>query len=232
MRVTSRSLLIVAIFVGIFVLSGSAGAQGTNDPVDKTYIIGDGQTKIDMSQAFWKQTYINNGILLGSIGSASLRTQSWRFPVVAGAIDRVQVIGEINHTGGLFLQKEIPGIGTIRVSVVSLTVDLTQSPAVLTGLLIFSDSYQTLNTGSNYGRVNIAELSLPPSMAPPIKEEPFKTIYKQDITALIHADLAGLLNLVFNTTSFSAGDSIGSVSFFLVGVPSREHLVEDFIFRY
>jgi len=232
MRVITRSLLILAVFAGIVALKGSAVAQGTNDPVDKTYIIGDGQTKLDMSQAFWRQTFINNGILLGSIGAASLRTQSWRFPVVAGAIDRVQVLGEINHSGGIFLQKELPGIGTIRVSVVSLTVDLTQSPAVLTGLLIFSDTYQLGNTGSNYGRVNIAELSLPASMAPPIKEEPFKTIYKQDITAVIHADLAGLLNLVFNTTSYTAGDSLGSVSFFLVGVPSREHLVEDFIFRY
>jgi len=232
MRELSSSLLVLAVLFGFVLLEGSVAAQGTNDPVDKTYIIGDGQMKLDMSQSFWKQTYINNGILLGSIGSASLRTQSWRFPVVAGAIDRVQVIGEINHSGGLFLQKEIPGIGTIRVSVVSLTIDLTQSPAVLSGLLIFSDNYQTLNTGSNYGRVSIAELSLPDTMAPPIKEEPFKTIYKQDITVAIHAELAGLLNLVFNTTSFAAGDSIGSLSFFLVGVPSREHLVEDFIFRY
>jgi hypothetical protein len=69
-------------------------------------------------------------------------------------------------------------------------------------------------------------------MAPPIKEEAFKTIYKQDIVASMHADMAALLNLVFNTTSFSAGNSVGSISFFLVGVPSREHVVEDFIFRY
>ncbi len=232
MRSTKSHVLVLALLALLVAVDGTARAQGTHDPVDKTYIIGDGQMKLEMSQAFWKQVFINNGINLGSIGSASLKSQSWRFPIVAGALDRVQVIGEINHAGGLFMQKEIPGIGTIRVSIVSLTIDLTQSPAVLTGLLIFSDNFQTTNTGSNYGRVNIAELSLPPSMAPPIKEEAFKTIYKQDIVALMHADMAALLNLVFNTTSFSAGNSVGSISFFLVGVPSREHVVEDFIFRY
>jgi len=232
MRSTKSHVLVLALLAIMVAISGTAKAQGTYDPVDKTYIIGDGQMKLEMSQAFWKQVFINNGINLGSIGSASLKSQSWRFPIVAGALDRVQVIGEINHAGGLFMQKEIPGIGTVRVSIVSLTIDLTQSPAVVTGLLIFSDNYQTTNTGSNYGRVNIAELSLPTTMAPPIKEEAFKTIYKQDIIASMHADMAALLNLVFNTTSFSAGNSVGSISFFLVGVPSREHVVEDFIFRY
>ncbi|MEY3284473.1 MAG: hypothetical protein RIR86_2486, partial [Acidobacteriota bacterium] len=156
MRSTKSHVLVLALLALLVAVDGTARAQGTHDPVDKTYIIGDGQMKLEMSQAFWKQVFINNGINLGSIGSASLKSQSWRFPIVAGALDRVQVIGEINHTGGLFLQKEIPGIGTIRVSIVSLTIDLTQSPAVLTGLLIFSDNFQTTNTGSNYGRVNIA----------------------------------------------------------------------------
>lgn len=232
MRRTKSQVLILMLFALMVGINQSAHAQGTYDPADKTYIIGDGQMKIEMSQAFWKQVFINNSINLGSIGSASLRSQSWRFPIVAGAIDRVQVIGEINTAGGLFLQKEIPGVGTIRVTVVSLSIDLTESPAVLTGLMIFSDNYQTTNTGSSFSRLKIANLTLPPSMAPPIKEEAFKTIYKQDIVASMHPDMAGFLNLVFNTTNFSEGNSIGSISFFLVGVPSREHVVEDFIFRY
>jgi hypothetical protein len=220
-------VLMMAVMVGLVAMSGSASAQGIYNPVDDTYVIGDGQTKVDLSQAFWQKVVTTNKISLGSIGASSLKSQSYRFPAVAGALDRVTVQGEINHGGGFFLQKN-----NIRVSVVSLTIDLTASPAVLTGLVIVSTNYDQTNTGTVVARLPLAELTLPATMNPPIKEEAFKTLYKQDIVAKMTDVLAGNLNSIFSTTSFAGGDSIGSISFFLVGVPSREHVVEDFIFRY
>jgi hypothetical protein len=220
-------VLMLALVIGLAALSGTAKAQGAFNPVDDTYVVGDGQTKLELSQEFWIKIINTNVISLGSIGTSSLKSQSYRFPVVAGALDRETVQGEINHTGGFFLQK-----GAIRVSVVSLTIDLTASPAVLTGLVIVSTDYNTTNTGTVVARLPLAELTLPASMAPPIREEAFKTIYKQDIVAKMTDVLAGNLNSIFSTTSFAGGNNIGSISFFLVGVPSREHVVEDFIFRY
>jgi len=225
-RTMTKIVIVLGVMIGLVSMSGVAQAQVQKPPV--TFIIGDGQTKLDFSQGYWVNL-LSLGISTGSIGNSSLRSQSARFPITAGALDRDTVQGEINHTGGLFLQK-----GAVRVTIVSISIDMTASGAVLSGVVVASSDWDYLNTGNVIGRTELATLTLPPTMDPSqLKEEAFKTLYRQDIQAQLSPALAGLLNSVFSTSKFVQGSDLGTLSFFLVGVPPRDQQSwADFIFRY
>ncbi|NDD64944.1 MAG: DUF11 domain-containing protein, partial [Acidobacteria bacterium] len=153
--------------------------SGTDDPVTSnnvasaqtsvirsqgpTFLIGDGLSKIIMSQPFRIALDATNLRRIGT-GNARLSNQTLNFPVESGAIDLFNGTGEINHSGGLLLWN-----GNKMIQIVSVRVDTSTDPAIVTGVVAYSDEYEKLNTGSVLGRVKLADLRMPSSVSYPMR---------------------------------------------------------------
>jgi fimbrial isopeptide formation D2 family protein/uncharacterized repeat protein (TIGR01451 family) len=180
-----------------------------------TFIIGQGLSKLVMSQPF-RIALDAAGLNRLGTGNARLYNQTLNLPVEGGAIDLFTAAGEILHSGGLSLWA-----GKKRIQIYSINIDTLQNPAVLTGVVVVSDSWDQLNTGSVLGRATLAEFTLPSSVTLPIKPQAFNSLYVHQAGLTLSDDLATILNSFFGVTNFVAGSDLGKLSFQLIGVPER-----------
>jgi len=208
-----------------------ATPSGINDPVivnnaatvqisvirseGPTFFIGDGLSKMIMSQPFWVALDAANLRRRGA-GNARLSNQTFSIPVESGAIDLFNGTGEINHSGGLLLWN-----GKKMVQIVSLRIDTMTEPAVVTGVVAYSDEYDKLNTGTVLGRLKLADLQMPSSVTYPMRPLAFNNLYYHQATMAMSDELATFLNFHFGGTNFSQGLSLGTISIQLVGTPER-----------
>lgn len=197
----------VARLATALVLVGSMmGGAVTAGP---TANLGDGRTSVALSTDF--VTALGTlRLSAGAIGDGALRSGAATFPVTGGAIDLANAKGEINHTGGLFLQS-----GTTRVELSSFNIDTLGSAPVLTGLV-------TAN-GNLLGRVPLFSLQLP-ALTLPLRTQAFDTLFISNVGVRLTAQAATALNGAFNVMTFTTGFNIGTASVFAVAAPSRRRL--------
>ncbi|MDX2029132.1 MAG: hypothetical protein SF339_00560 [Blastocatellia bacterium] len=171
--------------------------------------LSDGRTTVALSTEF--VTALNTlRVSVGTIGEGALRGGAASFPITGGALDLANAKGEINHTGGLFLQA-----GTTRVELSSFNIDTLGSAPVLTGLV-------TAN-GNLLGRVPLFTLQLP-TLTLPLRTQAFDTVFIPGVGVRLTNEAATALNGVFNVTAFTAGLNIGTASVFAVAAPARRRL--------
>ncbi|MFN7828161.1 MAG: hypothetical protein ACK5RR_09385 [Acidobacteriota bacterium] len=208
-----------------------APPSGTTDPVQTnndaasqitvirsegpTFFIGQGLSKIVISQPF-RIALDAAGLSRLGTGNARLSNQTLNMPVESGAIDLFNGTGEIHHSGGLSLW-----IGNNEIQILSLTIDTSTDPAVVSGIVLYSSERDKRNTGSVLGRVKLADLKMPSSVVFPIRPAAFNTLYFHQATFVMSDELATLLNFYFGGTNFRAGLDLGTISTQLIGVPER-----------
>lgn len=180
-----------------------------------TFIIGQGLSKLLMSQPF-RIALDAAGLNRVGTGNARLFNQTLNLPVEGGAIDLFTAAGEILHSGGFAIWS-----GKKRIEIHSIQIDTLQNPGALTGVVVVTDAWDQLNTGSVLGRVTLAELTLPSSVTLPIRPQAFNSLYVHQAALTLSDDLATVLNSFFGVTNFIAGSEMGKISFQLVGVPER-----------
>lgn len=186
-----------------------ASMMGSVVTAAPTANLGDGRTTVALSSDFF--TALNTlRVSVGTIGEGTLRGGAVSFPITGGALDLANAKGEINHTGGLFLQA-----GTTRVELSSFNIDTLGNAPVLTGLV-------TAN-GNLLGRVPLFTLQLP-TLTLPLQPQAFNTLFIPGVGVRLTAEAAAALNGVFNVTAFTAGFNIGTASVFAVASPSRRRL--------
>lgn len=180
-----------------------------------TFFIGQGLSKIVMSQPF-RIALDAAGLNRLGTGNARLSNQTLNMPVESGAIDLFNGTGEIHHSGGLTLW-----IGNKEIQILSVTIDTSTDPAVVSGIVLYNSEKDKQNTGAVLGRVKLADLRMPSSVVYPIRPNAFNTLYYHQATIAMSDELASLLNFYFGGTNFRAGLDLGTISTQLIGVPER-----------
>jgi len=183
-----------------------------------TFLIGDGLSRMIMSQPFRIALDAANLRRIGT-GNARLSNQTFSLPVESGAIDLFNGTGEINHSGGLQFWN-----ANKMIQIVSVRIDTSTDPAIVTGVVAYSDEYDKLNTGTVLGRVKLADLQMPASVTYPMRPLAFNNLYYHQATLTMSDELASLLNFFFGGANFSQGMSLGTISSQLVGIPERPRL--------
>jgi len=178
---------------------------------------------------------------MGTIGKSSLKGQVLSFEVVAGAIDRKNATGEVNHTGGITLtqgggaprlaSQTASGLyqptSAKRVTITGLNIDL--GAGEISGLVTLSEDWADLHTGQVIGRLPIftidnvtVSLADAANATTGARSSRFDTIFVQNLQVKLSSTAASTLGGVFGSSLFTAGDHVGWASIFAVGVPARE----------
>ena len=94
-------------------------------------------------------------------------SQIYLAEVKAGTTEK----GEVNHSGGLILWN-----GSKMVQILSVRIDTSTTPAIVSGLVAYSDNYDKLDTGVVAGRLELAELAMPSSVTYPMRPLAFNNL--------------------------------------------------------
>jgi len=190
----------------------------------------------------------SNVLRMGTLGKSSLKGQVLSFEIVAGAIDRQNSTGEVNHTGGITLTRgggaprlatqtatgNYQPISAKRVTITGLNIDL--GAGEISGLITLSEDWAELHTGQVVARVPIFTIdNITVSMADAAvsRNSRFDTLFVQNLQVKLSSTAAATLESVFGTGLFTAGDHVGWASIFTVGIPARELPdYRDWVLRY
>lgn len=234
--------------------SNPTPAPGNPAGDNPTWVISDflTNTKIETTAA---GTNVHNlastALRMGTIGKSSLRGQVLSFEVVAGAIDRLNKTGEVNHTGGITLTQgggparlsPVTGnyqpVSAKRVTITGLNIDLAAGE--ISGLVTLSEDWAEQHTGAVVGRLPIFTIdNITVSLADAAwtsatgaRTSRFDTLFVQNLQVKLSATAASTLSSVFSANTFTADDHVGWASIFAVGVPPRELAdYRDWVLRY
>lgn len=190
----------------------------------------------------------SNVLRMGTLGKSSLKGQVLSFEIVAGAIDRQNSTGEVNHTGGITLTRgggaprlatqtatgNYQPISAKRVTITGLNIDL--GAGEISGLITLSEDWAELHTGQVVARVPIFTIdNITVSMADAAvsRNSRFDTLFVQNLQVKLSSTAASTLNSVFGAGLFTDGDHVGWASIFTVGIPARELPdYRDWVLRY
>lgn len=190
----------------------------------------------------------SNVLRMGTIGKSSLKGQVLSFEIVAGAIDRQNSTGEVNHTGGITLTRgggaprlatqtatgNYQPISAKRVTITGLNIDL--GAGEISGLITLSEDWAELHTGQVVARVpvfTIDNITVSMADAAVSRNSRFDTLFVQNLQVKLSSTAAATLESVFGTGLFTAGDHVGWASIFTVGIPARELPdYRDWVLRY
>ena len=166
-----------------------------------------GRTTVQLGTSF-----INSlqglGAVITDLHGNPLQNNAFTVRAVAGALDLTTSAGEVEHTGGLFIN----AAGTI-IRIQNLTIDTSNPTApIISAEFIIGDHFSS--------RIPLFNIQLPAPLTLPLQPQT-GVLQENGLILTLSPAMASLLNTLFGGPVLQAGSNVGTANAYVVLAPSN-----------